>query len=164
MELIIRQMTPEDWEQVSAIYLAGIKTGNATFETEVPTWERWNAAHLPGARLVACDGSVILGWVALSPFSSRAVYAGVAENSIYVHPDHHGKKVGSLLLAAMINLSERSGIWTLQTSIFPENQASLALHKNAGFREVGRRERISQLNGIWRDSILMERRSRVIGV
>lgn len=160
----IDTLKPGDWEQVRDIYLQGIAAGHATFETEAPTWERWDAAHLPASRLVARPGQVILGWAALSPVSSRCVYAGVAEVSIYVAEQSRGQGIGRALLEALIALSEQMGIWTLQAGIFPENQASLALHKKVGFRVVGLRERIGKLKGVWRDVLLLERRSKTVGV
>ena len=160
----IETMCQDDWDKVRAIYLEGIATGLATFETQAPTWEAWDAGHLPQPRLVARYGGHIIGWAALSRVSSRAVYAGVAEVSIYVIEKSRGQGVGSALLAALVTASEKAGIWTLQAGIFPENQASLALHKKHGFREVGRRERLGKLHGLWRDVILLERRSATIGV
>ena len=159
MDFIIDKMAPEDWPRVSAIYAQGILTGHATFEITVPTWHHWDAAHLPKPRLVARSDGVLLGWAALSPVSSRQVYAGVAEVSIYILEEARGHGVGSALLPGLIARSEETGIWTLQASIFPENQASLALHQKFGFRIVGRRERIAQLNGLWRDTLLIERRA-----
>ncbi|HEV8587544.1 MAG TPA: GNAT family N-acetyltransferase [Pyrinomonadaceae bacterium] len=161
---IIGQMLSADWEQVREIYLEGIVTGNATFETEAPSWEAWDAAHLKFARLVARDGKGIVGWAALSPVSQRCVYSGVAEVSVYVSTARRQSGVGRKLLAALISASEENGIWTLQAGMFPENTASWALHERLGFREVGRRERIGKLNGVWRDTILLERRSRTVGV
>jgi L-amino acid N-acyltransferase YncA len=160
----IEAMQESDWLQVREIYIQGIATGNATFEQEAPSWERWTAGHLSACRLVAHgeDGAV-LGWAALSPVSGRCVYAGVAEVSVYVGAGYRGQGVGSTLLAALIACSEQAGIWTLQAGIFPENAASLALHERAGFRLVGRRERIGQMDGRWRDVLLLERRSRVVG-
>ena len=164
MDYTITPMQAADWPQVSAIYNEGILTGNATFETSIPTWEKWDAGHLPSPRLVARAAETVLGWAALSPVSSREVYAGVAEVSVYVGERFRGQAVGAALLAALIEQSEQLGIWTLQAAIFPENQASLALHQKFGFRVVGRRERIAQLDGIWRDTVLLERRSRLVGI
>src|SRR5713101_6852761 len=152
-----------DWEAVRSIYVEGIATGNATFETDAPDWEAWNRNHLSFARLIARDDMSILGWAALGPVSSRRVYAGVAEVSVYVAAAARGMGVGRSLLVALIDEAERNGLWTLQAGIFPENTASIALHKSCGFREVGRRERIGLLCGVWRDVILLERRSRTIG-
>jgi phosphinothricin acetyltransferase len=159
MNSVIDQMRASDWEQVRAIYLEGIRTGHATFETEAPSWERWDEAHLPFARLVMRDGERVLGWAALSPVSKRQVYRGVAELTVYVAESARGQGIGRALLEALIIESERNGIWTLQASIFPENTASVELHRRCGFREVGRRERIAMLNGVWRDTLLFERRS-----
>jgi L-amino acid N-acyltransferase YncA len=164
MDLVIDSMQARDWEFVLAIYLEGIATGQATFETEAPDWERWDAGHLPECRLVARNGGGILGWAALSPVSKREAYAGVAEVSVYVAAESRGHGVGGALMRTLIEASERRRIWTLQSSIFPENHASLALHLNHGFREVGRRERIARRNGVWRDTVLLERRSRVVGM
>jgi L-amino acid N-acyltransferase YncA len=163
MDIRIDSMAACDWDQVRSIYLEGIATGNATFETAAPDWETWDAAHLPEARLVARCGDSIAGFAALSPVSRRAVYRGVAEASVYVCSAHRGKGVGRALLVALIEASEKSGIWTLLAGIFPENVPSLALVKACGFRVVGRRERIGQHGGIWRDVLLMERRSAVTG-
>ena len=163
MDITIETMKPEDWEAVRAIYQQGIATGNATFETEPPEWETWDASHLQKCRLVARAGSQVLGWAALTPVSGRCVYAGVAEVSVYVARAARGRGVGKALLNALITESEQNGIWTLQAGIFPENAASIALHKACGFRGVGYRERIGQMNGVWRDVILMERRSKVVG-
>jgi len=159
----IEPMQAADWPRVREIYLDGIATGHATFETDAPSWERWDAAHLPFARLVGRQAENILGWAALSPVSQRCVYGGVAEVSVYVSSESRGAGVGGALLRELIEESERNGIWTLQAGIFPENSASIALHLACGFREVGRRERIGKLNGIWRDTILLERRSKTIG-
>src|SRR5438132_2583193 len=153
----------EDWEQVRAIYLEGIAGGQATFETEAPSHERWESLHLPFARLVARDGGIVKGWAALSPVSSRHAYAGVAEVSVYVAETYRRNGIGSSLLQALISESEKNGIWTLQAVVFPENNASVALHKQLGFREVGRRARIGRLNGVWRDTLLLERRSDAVG-
>jgi phosphinothricin acetyltransferase len=163
-ELDIRPMTAADWPEVSAIYEAGIATGDATFETAAPTYEAWDRSHLEDHRLVArsADGDIV-GWAALSPVSDRCVYGGVAENSIYIHHDARGRGVGRVLLDRLISSSEGAGIWTLQTGIFPENVASLALHQRCGFRIIGTRQRIGQLDGVWRDTLLLERRSTVVG-
>jgi len=155
----IDALQTRDWEAVRSIYLEGIATGNATFETGAPDWQAWTRNHLSFARLVARDGLAILGWAALSPVSSRRVYAGVAEVSVYVAASARGLGVGRSLLIALIEEAEHNGIWTLQAGVFPENTASIALHKRCGFREVGRRERIGKLNGVWRDVVLLERRS-----
>jgi phosphinothricin acetyltransferase len=157
-------MQPTDWEQVRGIYLAGITTRNATFETEAPEWERWNASHLPFGRLVAQADTVLLGWGALSPVSDRCCYAGVAEASVYVALEHRGQGIGEALLRGVIAESEKHGIWMLQAGIFPENVASLALVKKCGFREVGRRERLGKLDDVWRDVLLLERRSTIAGI
>lgn len=155
--MTVRDLRSADWPEVARIYEQGIRTGNATFETEVPSWLAWDAAHLPGHRLVAEREGRVVGWIALAPVSSRRCYAGVAEVSVYV--GERGTGVGSELLAAVIESAERGGIWTLQTSVFPENAASLALLRRFGFRVVGTRERIAQLRGAWRDTVLVERRS-----
>jgi L-amino acid N-acyltransferase YncA len=159
MNCAIDQMKPGDWEQVRAIYLEGIESGNSTFETDAPSWERWDQEHLQFARLVMRDADRVLGWAALAPVSKRKVYRGVAEVTVYVAESARGRSVGRALLEALIAESERNGIWTLQASIFPENTASVKLHLRCGFREVGRRERIAMLNGVWRDTLLFERRS-----
>ena len=158
VNILIEDMTPNDWDAVRTIYLEGIATGNATFETEAPDYETWNRNHLNFARLVARANNGIVGWAALSPVSIRRVYAGVAEVSVYVAESARGFGVGRALLGSLIEESERNGIWTLQAGIFPENNASIALHETCGFRQVGARERIGALNGVWRDVILMERR------
>jgi L-amino acid N-acyltransferase YncA/2-polyprenyl-3-methyl-5-hydroxy-6-metoxy-1,4-benzoquinol methylase len=163
-EVSVRAMRPEDWPAVAAIYAEGIATGNATFETEVPTWEHWNAAHLAGHRLVAELDGQVAGWTAVSPVSSRCAYAGVVEHSVYVADAARGRGVGRRLLAALIQSAERGGIWTIQTGIFPENEPSLALHRAAGFRVLGMRERPGQLHGRWRDVVVLERRSAAVGV
>ena len=163
MSFVIEPMREEDWEQVRAIYLEGIATGDATFETSAPTWESWNASHLADSRFVAHSDNVIKGWAALSPVSSRCVYAGVAEVSVYVGERERGGGVGRALLEALIEASEAAGIWTLQAGVFPENVGSIRLHECCGFREVGRRERIGKMNGIWRDIVLLERRSKDVG-
>jgi phosphinothricin acetyltransferase len=163
MDFIIDELNEQDWEQVRSIYLEGIATGNATFETEAPVWEHWNISHLPFCRLVAREGERIKGWAALSPVSGRCVYAGVAETSVYVGDRYRGEGVGRALLEALVSASEKAGIWTLQAGVFPENGASLQLHERCGFRQVGRRERIGRMNGVWRDTLLLERRSEIVG-
>jgi phosphinothricin acetyltransferase len=160
----VAAMRPDDWKSVRAIYLEGIATGNATFEREAPEWDAWDGAHLRCCRLTARDGHEVLGWAALSPVSARAVYAGVAEVSVYVAERARGSGVGALLMSALVEESERNGIWTLQGSIFPENRASVELHRRAGFRVVGTRERIGRMEGRWRDTVLMERRSAAVGI
>lgn len=152
-------MQASDWEQVRAIYLEGIRSGHATFETDAPSWEKWDEGHHQFARLVMREGEAVLGWAALSPVSKRHVYRGVAEVTVYVSETARGQGIGRALLEALIEESEKNGIWTLQASIFPENIASVQLHRRCGFREVGRRERIAMLNGVWRDTLLFERRS-----
>jgi len=158
----LRDLRPGDWPEVSRIYADGIATGNATFETEVPSWEAWDAAHLPEHRFVARRDGRVLGWIALAPTSPRACYAGVAEVSAYVAAEARGSGLGKELLAAVISSSERGAIWTLQTGVFPENEASLGLLGRFGFRIVGTHERIGRLHGVWRDVVLVERRSEVV--
>ena len=157
-------MRPEDWDAVRAIYLEGIATGNSTFEQSAPDWQTWDKGHLPSCRLVARLGNDVLGWTTLSPISRRQVYAGVAEFSIYVAEGARGRGIGAALLKALIEASEREGIWTLQSGIFPENTASLELCRRFGFRVVGTRERIGNMHGRWRDVVLLERRSAYAGI
>jgi phosphinothricin acetyltransferase len=164
MGFSIDEMRADDWPQVRAIYLEGIATGHATFETEAPTRESWDASHLSAGRLVARAGGEVWGWAALSPVSGRCVYAGVAEVSVYVGRATRGRGCGRALLEALIRASEAAGVWTLQAGIFPENGASIRLHLSCGFREVGRRERIGRMDGRWRDTLLLERRSKIVGV
>ncbi len=164
MSTAIIPMTPADWEQVRAIYLEGIASRQATFDTEAPSWEQWNAGHHSFARLVARREGNVIGWGALSPVSRRRCYAGVAEVSVYVAASERGRGVGRRLLETIIAESERQGIWTLQGATFSGNEASLRLQQSCGFREIGRRERIAQLHGEWRDTILTERRSAIVGV
>jgi L-amino acid N-acyltransferase YncA len=155
----IQPLRPDDWPAVRAIFEAGIATGDATSETAAPTWEAWDASHLPEHRLVARDDGQVLAWAALAPVSDRCAYAGVAEDSIYVAPGAQGRGVGRRLLAALVASAEEGGIWTVQTGIFPENRASVRLHQACGFRLVGVRERLGRLDGRWRDVLLLERRS-----
>ena len=164
VEARIMPMTAADWPAVRAIYEEGIATGNATFETAVPEWPAWDAARLPCCRLVARRGRRVGGWAALSPVSSRAVYRGVAAVSIYVAAAARGRGVGRTLLRALIDAADDAGLWMLQAGIFPENTASVALHQACGFRVVGRRERLGQLHGVWRDALLLERRSMRAGL
>src|SRR6185503_4288820 len=164
MDLIIDNLTVDDWEQVRAIYIEGIETGQATFEVAAPTWDQFDSSHLPECRLAARAQNQIMGWAALSPVSQRKAYEGVAEVSVYVAESHRGRGVGKALLETIIIMSERCGIWTLQGATFPENTASLRLQEHCGFRVVGRRERIARQRGVWRDTIITERRSRLIGL
>ena len=157
-------MTPDDWPAVRLIYEDGIATGNATFETEAPDWDGWNRGHLADCRLVARLGDAVVAWAALSPVSARACYAGIAEHSIYVDAAMRGRGIGKRLLAALVAASETGGYWTLQSSIVPENEASISIHLACGFRIMGRRKRVAMLNGIWRDTVIVERRSSVAGV
>jgi phosphinothricin acetyltransferase len=158
----VRDLRPDDWPEVSRILAEGIATGNATFETEVPSWEEWDAAHLDEHRLVAEREGDVVGWIALARVSPRACYAGVAEVSAYVGEHARGEGVGAELLAALVESSERAGIWTLQTGVFPENETSLGLLQRFGFRVLGTQERIGRLHGVWRDVVLLERRSEVV--
>ncbi|HEV8130486.1 MAG TPA: GNAT family N-acetyltransferase [Acidobacteriota bacterium] len=163
MTFQIRPMAVVDWEEVRSIYLEGLAGGQATFETETPSWDQWDSSHLTVCRLVARAREQIVGWAALSPVSRRACYAGVAEVSVYVRASFRGQGLGEALLRALIDCSEQAGIWTLQGSTFPENSASLRLQERCGFRVVGRRERIARHHGVWRDTILTERRSSIAG-
>jgi L-amino acid N-acyltransferase YncA len=158
----VRDLRPGDWPEVAEIYAEGIATRNATFETEVPSWEDWDASHLAAHRFVAIDEGRVRGWIALAPVSDRRCYEGVAEVSAYVAEQARGKGVGAALLPALVVSSERAGIWTVETGAFPENEASLALLRRFGFRVVGTRERLGRLDGVWRDVLLLERRSEVI--
>jgi len=163
-EVQIRALGKADWPAVQAIYLEGIATGHATFETQAPAWQAWDATHFPAPRLAAVSDERVIGWAALGQISTRAVYAGEAEVSVYVANGQRGLGVGRALLQKLIADSEANDIWTLQANIFPENTASLGLHKSCGFREVGRRERIGKLKGVWRDTMLLERRSDTAGI
>lgn len=158
----IRLLTRDDWPAVERIYAEGIATGQATFETDTPTWEEFDVGRLPALRFVAVDDGEVVGWAALSPTSGRECYAGVAEHSVYVAAHARGRGVGKALMASLLRAADDAGIWTVQTSIFPENEASRALHERVGFRVVGRRERIAKLNGAWRDTLLLERRSSYV--
>jgi L-amino acid N-acyltransferase YncA len=155
---VVRPMRDEDWPGVCAVYLEGIATGNATFETEAPSFDQWSNSHLAEHRLVAVRGEDVVGWAALSPVSDRCAYAGVAEVSVYVAEPARGESVGSKLLETLIASADGAGIWTIQTGIFPENAASVQLHLRCGFRVVGTRELLGQLHGRWRDVLLLERR------
>jgi len=158
------KMLPEDWEAVKQIYEEGIATGQATFQQQAPAWDEWNNDHLKHSRIVVRENAQVLGWAALTGVSGRCVYAGVGEVSVYVSTKARGKGLGKQLLQKLIEESEANDIWTLQAGIFPENIASIKIHEDSGFRVVGRRERIGQMNGVWRDTILMERRSKTVGV
>lgn len=162
-EFVIDAMSDEDWDDVRAIYREGIATGGATFEEDPPTWEEWNGTHLQSCRLVARRGARVVAWAALSPISTRECYRGVAEATLYVATDHRGAGVGSALGEALIEASEAEGIWTLQAMVFSENEASLALLEEGGFRRVGVRKRIGRHQGRWHDVVLLERRSEVVG-
>jgi L-amino acid N-acyltransferase YncA len=164
MAFEILPMAAADWDAVRAIYEEGIATGNATFEKSAPDWQKWNSAHLQPCRMVARSAGEVLAWIALSPVSSRCVYAGVAEVSIYVAARARGCGMGKALLSALIDASERENIWTLQAGIFPENAASIELFRRAEFRVLGRRERLGMMDGRWRDVVLMERRSQIAGL
>jgi L-amino acid N-acyltransferase YncA len=163
MEISVREMRPGDWERVRAIYLEGIATGDATFETGAPTFDVWDASHLRACRLVARVGEEIAGWAALSPVSSRCVYGGVAEVSVYVAGSARGRGVGRALLASLVEESEQNSLWTLQAGVLAENVASIRLHERCGFRVVGTRVRLGKLKGVWRDVVLLERRSEIVG-
>jgi L-amino acid N-acyltransferase YncA len=160
----ILPLTKKMWNDVARIYLAGIATRNATFETQAPSWDAWDAAHRTDCRLAATQDEHLVGWAALSPISKRRVYSGVAEISIYVDADHRSQGIGSALMKAMIEQSEAAGIWTLQAGIFPENTASMELHKKHGFRILGLREKIGMMDGRWRDIAFLERRSKTVGI
>jgi len=159
---VIADLRPEHWTAVARIYAEGIATGDATFETEVPEWESWDAGHLPEHRFVAVRDGGVVGWVAASAVSDRCVYAGVVEHSVYVSENARGQGVGRLLLKALIASTEAAGIWTIQSGIFPENVSSLRLHERVGFEFVGRRRRIGKRDGVWRDVLMIERRSPVV--
>lgn len=158
MEII--EMLPSHWESVKQIYAEGIASGNATFQTAIPTWIEWDEAHVKNSRLIAVEDTEVLGWAALTPVSGRCVYAGVGEVSVYVSEKTRGRGVGKKLLNALINESEKNNFWTLQAGIFPENFASIKIHEVCGFRIIGSREKIGQMNGQWRDTLLLEKRSQ----
>ena len=160
----IKLFTAADYPEVARIYAEGLATGQATFQEEVPTWESWDGSHLQNCRLAAFENGVMLGWAALSPVSNRCVYGGVAEVSVYIAENSRGKGVGKALLNELITQSENTGLWTLQSGIFPENKGSVRLHETCGFRQIGYREKIGQKNGVWRDTVLLERRSQKIGI
>ncbi|MFY9550107.1 MAG: N-acetyltransferase family protein [Thermoanaerobaculia bacterium] len=164
MPIDLERMAPSDWDEVRRIYVEGIATGNATLETEVPSWDLWDRAHRTDCRLVVREGRRLLGWAALSRVSERCAYGGVAEVSVYVGDSARGRGVGRALLEGLIRASEDAGVWTLQAGVFPENAASLAIHRQCGFRLVGVREKLGQLRGAWRDVALLERRSKRVGV
>jgi phosphinothricin acetyltransferase len=159
----IETMLPQHWPTVKKIYEEGIATGNATFQTIAPEWEEWDAAHVKNSRLVATENNEVLGWAALTAVSGRCVYAGVGEVSVYVAAAARGKGIGKKLLQALITESEKNNFWTLQAGIFPENAGSVKIHEDGGFRIIGKRERIGQMNGLWRDTLLLERRSSIVG-
>lgn len=161
-EPTLRPLRRADWPAVAAIYEEGIRTGQATFETEVSCWDAWDTTHLMRPRLVACLGPEVVGWAAVAPVSSRSVYRGVVEDSVYVAGRARGTGIGRMLLAALVAEADGEGIWTIQAAVFPENRASIALHRACGFRTVGVRERLGQLGGVWRDVVLLERRSPVV--
>ncbi len=163
MDYQVTPMRPADWPAVREIYADGIATGQATFETQLPDWEKWNSSHRPDCRLIAHKHDEVVGWAALSPVSARRVYSGVAEVSVYVASAARSRGVGTALLKALIEESERRGVWTLQAGIFPENAASIAIHKSCGFHEIGKRQRIGKLGETWRDVLLLERRSTTAG-
>jgi len=164
MSVFCNPLRVEHWERVRTIFAEGIATGQATFETELPEWAAWDRGHMLEPRLVALDSGEVVGWAALSPVSDRCVYGGVSEVSVYVAAAARRRGLGRLLLRELVQASERAGIWTLQAGIFTGNEASIGLHRSCGFREVGVRERLGALHGVWRDVLLMERRSRVVGV
>ena len=165
MELIISEMQKDDWESVSSIYKEGIDTKVATFQASIPTYEIWDQSHIKSCRLVAEENKIAVGWAALTPYSGRCVYSGVAEVSVYVKADCRGRQLGEKLLKELITASEKEGIWTLQSGILEINKASISLHIKVGFRMVGFRERIAKdHNGIWQNTVLMERRSTIIGM
>jgi len=164
VKVIIEEMNDESWEAVQQIYNAGIATRNATFQTEAPEYEAWDQAHRKDCRLIAKTDNQVAGWAALSNVSNRCVYAGVAEVSIYIDPSFRGMGVGDQLMKQLITESEKQGIWTLQAGVFPENKASISLHLKNGFKILGTREKIGKMDNIWRDTTMLERRSKVVGI
>lgn len=163
--LTFKPLTEADYPIVREIYELGIQSGNSTFQTESSPWSEWNKGHLQNCRLVAMDeNGQMVGWAALTPVSGRCVYAGVAEVSVYVHPDHQGKGIGKALLKELIAESEKQNLWLLEAGIFPENKASIKIHEQNGFRKVGYREKIGKMKNVWRDTVLLERRSKIVGV
>lgn len=158
------EISEENYPEVARIYGEGLQTGTATFETTIPSWEKWDAGHLPFGRIIAVEDNNYLGWAALSPVSSRCVYGGVAEVSVYVAETARGKGAGAFLLKNLIEISEANNIWTLQSGNFRDNVASHKLHIKCGFREVGYKEKVGQLHGVWKDNVLFERRSKVVGI
>lgn len=164
MNITFRPLISEDWQRAAEIYSEGISTGNATFEQSIPAWEEWDKSHLKTCRIAAEVDKELTGWACLSPVSDRCVYGGVAEASVYISKKHRGKGIGKMLLNKLIEESEREGFWTLQAGVFPENTASLKLIEKLGFRQIGYREKVGKMNGVWRDTILLERRSKKTGV
>lgn len=164
LKIEIKNMLPEHWKEVSKIYMDGIETGMATFETDVPKWKIWDSDHLKQCRIIAILDNQIVGWAALSPVSSRCVYGGVGEVSVYIAKGFHGKKIGEKLLRKLVTESEKNGLWTLQSGVFPENIASIKIHEKVGFRKIGYKEKIGKFDGVWKDNILLERRSKTIGI
>lgn len=162
--MTVRSMNPSDWKEVSRIYSEGIATGIATFETQAPTYAQWDKAHTEHCRLIAEQDGEIMGWAALSPVSSRCVYGGVGEVSVYISNKSRGKGVGKLLMEHLIKESEKAGYWTIQSGIFPENTASIKLHEKIGFRYIGKRERVGKIHGVWKDNLLFEKRSNKVGM
>ena len=164
MNIEIKYIKPYDWKSVANVYQLGIETGIATFETEIPSWSAWDNSHLKSCRLAAWFNNQLVGWAALSGVSDRCVYGGVAEVSVYVDTDYNEKGIGTKLLKRLITESEQEGIWTLQSGTFRENKASIQLHKKLGFREIGYREKIGKIDGNWYDNVILERRSKIIGI
>jgi phosphinothricin acetyltransferase len=163
-QLVFRQMMPSDWQAVAQIYKEGIDTGNATFQTEIPTWEEWDRGHLKICRIVAEINNKVVGWVSLLAVSNRPVFTGVAEVSIYISAQHRGQKIGHQLLKQVIAESETNNIWLLHSGIFRENSSSIKIHESLGFRNMGYREKMGKMNGVWRDVLILERRSRIVGI